>query len=278
MHEAHRGYRTFGEPRQSSRQCAYNRDSYLWRIPKDLVARGHDYDRLRSGGVDAQLHSHLPIDRQVEAIGAMWLDQTLVNGDAAIAHAGFGATVKEALRKRVDILVEHGFAQREGNQLKLPPNLLTALRQRDLDGVAKTITAETGMVHRQLVEGERIAGVYRRLVVTSSGRFAMVDDGMGFSLVPWRPVVEQRIGQHLAATVRGNDVVWNFGRQRGISRYNGVFRDSLHVILHRFMDRRFPGTTSHLPSSPKSLGSGHCASSEAIRVQRETAPPVTLLG
>jgi type IV secretory pathway VirD2 relaxase len=190
----------------------------IWRIPKDLVARGRAYDWQRSGGVDVRLHSHLPIDTQVKAIGATWLDQTLVKGDAAIAHAGFGTNVKEALRKRVDFLVEHGFAQREGNQLKLPANLLTALRQRDLDGVAKAIAAETGMVHRPMVDGERITGVYRRLVVTSSGRFAMLDDGLGFSLVPWRPVVEQRIGQQLSATMRGEHVAWSFGRQSGLSR------------------------------------------------------------
>ena len=67
------------------------------------------------------------------------------------------------------------------------------------------------MVHRPLVEGERITGVYRRLVVTSSGRFAMLNDGLGFSLAPWRPVLEQRIGQHLAATMRGDGVTWSFG-------------------------------------------------------------------
>jgi type IV secretory pathway VirD2 relaxase len=190
----------------------------IWRIPSDLLARGHAYNRLHSGGVEFQLHSHLPIDRQVNAIGATWLDQTLVKGDAAIAHVGFGATVKEALRKRVDFLVGHSFAQREGNQLKLPNNLLTALRKRDLDGVAKAITMDTGMVHRPLVDGERAAGVYRRLVVTSSGRFAMLDDGLGFSLVPWRPVLDQRIGQQLAATIRGDRATWSFGRQRGLSR------------------------------------------------------------
>ena len=190
----------------------------IWRIPLDLVARGHAYDRQRTDGVDVQLHSHLPIDRQVTTMGATWLDRTLVNGDAAIANAGFGKTAKEALRKRVDFLIEHGFAQRDGDILKMPSNLLTVLRQRELDAVAKALAAETGMVHRPLVDGERTAGVYRRMVVTSSGRFAMLDDGLVFSLVPWRPILEQRIGQQLAATLRGNHITWSFGRQRGLSR------------------------------------------------------------
>lgn len=41
----------------------------------------------------------------------------------------------------------------------------------------------------------------------ASGRYAMLDDGMGFSLVPWRPVIEQRLGQQLAAMVRRRGVV-----------------------------------------------------------------------
>ena len=150
-------------------------------------------------------------------MGATWLDRTLVNGEAAIANAGFGASLKQALRNRVDFLVEHGFAQRDGDRIKLPSNLLTALRQRDLDSVAKAITAETGMSYRPLADGERTAGVYRRMVVTSSGRFAMLDDGLGFSFVPWRPVLEQRIGQQLTATIRGAQVTWSFGHQRGVS-------------------------------------------------------------
>jgi hypothetical protein len=151
-------------------------------------------------------------------MGATWLDRTLVNGNAAIANTGFGATVKEALRKRVDFLVEQGFAQRDGDGLKAPPDLLTGLRQRDLDSAAKAIAAETGMVHRPPIDGERTTGVYRRMVVTASGRFAMLDDGLRFSLVPWRPALEQWLGQQLAATIRGNQVVWIFDRQRGLPR------------------------------------------------------------
>jgi type IV secretory pathway VirD2 relaxase len=190
----------------------------IWRIPSDLVARGHAYDRQRTGGVDVQLYSHLPVDRQVTTMGATWIDRTLVNGDAAIANAGFGASVNEALRKRVDFLVQHGFAQHDGDRLKVPSNLLTVLRQRDLDDVANALAAETGMSYRPLVDGERATGVYRRMLVTASGRFAMLDDGLGFSLVPWRPVLDQRIGQQLSATLRDAQVTWSFGRQRGVSR------------------------------------------------------------
>jgi hypothetical protein len=64
-----------------------------------------------------------------------------------------------------------------------------------------------------VADGQRVAGIYRRSVMLASGRYAMLDDGMGFSLVPWRPVIEQRLGQQsrrfAAAGVLG---VW---RHRG---------------------------------------------------------------
>jgi hypothetical protein len=37
----------------------------------------------------------------------------------------------------------------------------------------------------------------------ASGRYAMLNDGKAFSFMPWKPVIEQRLGQQLAATVRG---------------------------------------------------------------------------
>jgi len=73
------------------------------------------------------------------------------------------------------------------------------------------------LAHRPVADGQRVAGIYRRSVMLASGRYAMLDDGMGFSLVPWKPVIEQRLGQQIAAKVRGGGVSWEVGRQRGPS-------------------------------------------------------------
>ncbi|SIT46238.1 hypothetical protein BN2476_500121 [Paraburkholderia piptadeniae] len=40
---------------------------------------------------------------------------------------------------------------------------------------------------------------------------------MGFSLVPWKPVIEQQSGRQIAATVSGGGVSWEIGRRRGMS-------------------------------------------------------------
>ena len=65
-------------------------------------------------------------------------------------------------------------------------------------------------------DGDSVRGIYRRSVMLTSGRFAMIDDGVGFSLVPWKPVLEQRLGQTVSGVVRCGSVSWDLSRQRGI--------------------------------------------------------------
>ena len=190
----------------------------LWKVPDDLTERGRQYDTRRLGGVAVELKSHLPIERQARVIGATWLDQQLIGGGKGLGDLGFGREVKDALQKRADFLAEQGLAEQRGQRgqrVILARNLLGTLRSRELAQAAKNIAAETGLEHRPVAEGQHVTGIYRRSVMLASGRYAMLDDGMGFSLVPWKPVIEQRLGQQLAATVRGGGTSWEIGRQRG---------------------------------------------------------------
>jgi len=143
------------------------------------------------------------------------LDQQLIGGGAGLGDLGFGGEAKQAMQQRADFLAEQGLAKRRGRRVILARNLLGTLRGRELTQAAKDIAADTGLEHRPVADGQRVAGIYRRSVMLASGRYAMLDDGMGFSLVPWKPVIEQRLGQQLAATVRGSGISWSIGRARG---------------------------------------------------------------
>ena len=145
--------------------------------------------------------------------------------ESSLANVGFGATVNDALRAREEFLVEQGFAKRDRDGVKLPKNLLAMLRERELETVARSLVSETGLHYRPVGDGQSVSGVYQRMISTASGRFAMLDDGLGFSLVPWRPVIDKRLGQTIEATLRGDQVIWRFGRQRGLSRQDAVARD-----------------------------------------------------
>ena len=189
----------------------------VWKVPADLPEQGRQYDAQRLGGVAVELRSHLPIERQMRVIGATWLDQQLIGGGKGLGEMGFGSEVREALQQRSDFLIDRGLAERRGQRVILARNLLATLRGREVDAAGGRIAAETGLAHRAVTDGEPITGVYRRSVQLASGRFAMLDDGIGFSLVPWKPVIEQRLGKTMTAVIRGSNVSWVLERQRGIS-------------------------------------------------------------
>ncbi|MDP1898192.1 MAG: DUF3363 domain-containing protein, partial [Sulfurimicrobium sp.] len=189
----------------------------VWRVPGDLPEQGRQYDAQRLGGVAVELRSHLPIERQTRVVGATWLDQQLIGGGKGLGEMGFGSEVRDALKQRSDFLIDQGLAERRGQRVILARNLLATLRGREVDAAGGRIAAETGLAHRAVTDGEPITGVYRRSVQLASGRFAMLDDGIGFSLVPWKPVIEQRLGKTMTAVIRGCNVSWVLERQRGIS-------------------------------------------------------------
>jgi hypothetical protein len=158
--------------------------------------------------------SDLIIEAQVTAQGATWLDRQLIAKDSEVSSAGFGIATREAMERRIDHLVGEGLARRQGQRVIFARDLLNTLRRRDLDAAVSRLSIETGLLHRPYSEGEHIAGTYRQRLVLASGRFAMIDDGMGFQLVPWRPALERRLGQEVSgiATARGQ-VTWSLGRK-----------------------------------------------------------------
>jgi len=161
--------------------------------------------------------SDFTIEAQVTAPGATWIDRQLLAREPATGGGGFGANVREAMERRVDHLIKEGLARRQGQRVVFARDLLDTLRRRELDGVSSKLAAETGLAHRPSAEGEHVAGVYRQRVTLASGRFAMIDDGLGFQLVPWRPALEQQLGRQMSGVVApGGGVDWSFGRKRGL--------------------------------------------------------------
>lgn len=189
----------------------------VWRVPTDLVSRATAYDARRTGELVVDVHSHLPMERLTHALGATWLDRQLLSDRGLVANRGFGEAVRLAMEERRVFLQEQGLAERRGQRIVLSRNLLAILRDREVASVARSVSAETGLVHRPVHDGARIRGVYRRDVRLISGRFAMLDDGTGFSLVPWNSVLAQRTGRSVTATIRGAATTWDLRPDRNIA-------------------------------------------------------------
>jgi len=190
-----------------------------WRVDADYAERAAAYDRKRGhvGDIDVRSVSQLSLDRQVTASGATWLDREAVGREKTeLAGTGFGVEVRDALARRADYLVDQGLARRQGQRVVFARDLLDTLIRREVIEAAAQIAKQTGMRHHALSDGDRVSGVYRKSVDLASGRFAVVDDGKQFSLVPWRPIVERELGREVSGVVRGSGVSWDIGRGRGL--------------------------------------------------------------
>ncbi|MGE0457790.1 MAG: relaxase/mobilization nuclease domain-containing protein [Bauldia sp.] len=164
------------------------------------------------------VRSDLTIEQQITATGATWLDrQAIAREPVALGGGGFGAEVREALDRRAEHLIGQGLAERQKRGVSFGRNLIETLRRRELDAVGARLAAESGRSFNKATAGEYVAGAYQRRIALASGRFAMIDDGLGFQLVPWSPSLEKQLGRHVAGLARSDGGIdWSFGRKRGL--------------------------------------------------------------
>ena len=164
------------------------------------------------------VRSDLDIERQVSASGATWLDrQAVAKEPLSLSDGGFGAEVQQAMQRRADHLVEEGLAERQGRSVVFARRLVDTLRRRELDALGEKLAAETGQPFNRAGSGEYVAGTYRQRFTLASGRFAVIDDGLGFQLVPWSPSLEKQLGRHVSGVARNDGGIdWSFGRKRGL--------------------------------------------------------------
>jgi type IV secretory pathway VirD2 relaxase len=164
------------------------------------------------------VRSELSLEQQVTAEGATWLDRRLVARETGnLSRAGFGAEVRNALERRIDLLAGQGLARRDGDKVTLGRNMIGTLRQRELDAAGRRLADQTGLAHLPAEPGTPVSGVYRQRLSLSSGRFAMIDNGVGFQLVPWVPSLDRELGRQVNGITGPGGVDWSFGRRRGLS-------------------------------------------------------------
>ena len=164
------------------------------------------------------VRSDLDIHAQVNATGATWLDrQAVAREPIALSDGGFGAEVRRAMDERAEHLIGEGLANRQGGRIVFARRLLGTLRDRELDALGEKLAAETGLPFNRAGSGEYVAGTYRQRFALASGRFAMIDDGLCFQLVPWSPSLEKQLHRHVSGVARdGGGVDWDFGRKRSL--------------------------------------------------------------
>ena len=118
------------------------------------------------------------------------------------------------MARRRQWLIAQGFAHDEDGRAVYPTGMIAELRRRELAKAGAQIAADRRLPYIEGEKGDRITGVYKRRIDLASGRFAVIENRRDFTLVPWRPVLEQNIGKEVSGVVRGDTISWTLGRQR----------------------------------------------------------------
>jgi type IV secretory pathway VirD2 relaxase len=185
-----------------------------WRLPERFLERAAAYEQKR--GV-LRTVSLLDLEAQIRSQGATWLDKQLVAREPeAFSATGFGKQVREALARREAVLLERGLASRADGAVRYRGGLLNALAQIEVAQVGRAYAQAAGGYFEPAEPDSTISGRYREKVQLDSGPYAVVETrGLGFALVPWRPVIEKQLGREVTARLeKGWGVTWELGRRR----------------------------------------------------------------
>jgi hypothetical protein len=195
-------------------------DAEHWTVPADLPARGLAHDRQRFGTsprIDEL--SHLSLDRQVHHEGATWLDRTMLGGGReTLPHTGFGGDMRAAWESRKRVLADMGYVRDlGGGEFRAPRDLIAQLESAEINRAGRKFAIERGLDWRPAMIGEAVSGTLVGQAQLASGRFAMIEDGLGFSLVPWNNALERRLGQTISGIpMPGGGINWSFSRNLGL--------------------------------------------------------------
>lgn len=188
-----------------------------WGIAPNHLEQVADYERAqaRFNPVNVRVLSVLPLEQQVVADGATWLDRELVTANPEMVRdAGFGREIRDAQARRRQWLIAEGLAWEEQGGTFYRADMLAALRRRELLRTAGQLSDELRLGYVEMRPGQPVEGVLRRIVPLAGDKVALIERSRDFTLVPWRPVLDRHLGQPVSGIMRVEGISWTIGRQR----------------------------------------------------------------
>ncbi|SMF61189.1 DUF3363 domain-containing protein [Allosphingosinicella indica] len=151
------------------------------------------------------------------AEGATWLDRTLAaKAPLIVRDTGFGHELRNALELRRRWLVARQLAIETGGTVHLRADAIRQLERQSLRAAAAPIAAALGKPHTPAGRDMPVEGRLTRRIDHPGGSYALVERAHDFTLLPWKPSLERKLGQHISARVRSDGgLAWSDGRKRG---------------------------------------------------------------
>ena len=191
------------------------RQDGTWRIPGNYLeqVRAFELNRSKRLPVAIARDSQLTVKQMETARGVTWLDRRIVSDDIEVELWGeIGAAM--ASRKRV--LAELGVGRSQDGIFDKA--MLEDLQSLDLRDAATSLAQSTGKSYSALGGRREIDGIYREAIERPSGKFAVIERAREFTLVPWRPIMERRLGRSIWGRVSSGGISWDVRERAGPSR------------------------------------------------------------
>ena len=84
-----------------------------------------------------------------------------------------------------------------------------------MERAGRKFAAERGVEWQAVKPGERVSGTLVGQAQLASGRFAMIDNGLGFQLVPWNDALGEHLERHVEGIpMPGGGIDWTLGGSR----------------------------------------------------------------
>ena len=88
--------------------------------------------------------------------------------------------------------------------MRFHKDILKTLRNQELESVGRSLSEKRARRFNMISEGKSVSGDFKKTLRLSSGRFAVLDDGLGFSLVLWTSSLEKFHDRHVSGITRSD--------------------------------------------------------------------------
>ena len=187
-----------------------------WQIPGDYLKRAKSYEAAKTFGrpVTIKILSRIRLKQLATTLGRTWLDTELMSEDEAADAKGFGQELQASKALRRQYLLEQGIIANLDDPLT--DEHLSTLERLDLARAGQKLSQELGKPYKASPKSGRMTGKCVKAIERPSGKYALIERARDFTLVPWRDMLERRIGKTITGQIRGDKIDWQIGRQKGI--------------------------------------------------------------
>lgn len=181
------------------------------------TALDYEKDMAKASPVKVDILSSQSLEAQIAYNGPTWLDKVFFDKDYYQHNeTPLGQDIRGAVIKRVNWLVDQGLVTRSQGMIESRSDLTDILKGRELRQAADQLSKELGLDFRPAKLYDAVEGKLSRAVIMGGNKYALIERSHEFSLVPWKPALDNHIGEFVSGQVKSNGISWDIGRQRGL--------------------------------------------------------------